>query len=172
MQQTYMISLMTADRPGVVEKIADAITRYKGNWLESRLVRLGGQFAGVISLQVATEDAADLVTALEAFNGSEMQLTVTPLQVSAQENTQLVHFNVVANDRPGIVQELSSVFSAAGANLEELATDLGSTPWSGEALFEADALVALPEGVTVEALIEQLEALADDLMVEVNPEEG
>lgn len=168
MQQSILISLMAEDRPGIVELLSDVVAKQKGNWLESRLARLGGQFAGIVRVQVAQECAADLTHALQELNERGITLIITDVAQATVENSlELVRFKVVANDRPGIVQEISAIIAEAGANLEELTTDLGSTPWSGEGLFQAEGLVALPASLDEDVLAAKLESLADDLMVEM-----
>ena len=169
MQQSIMISLMAEDRPGIVESISEVVASLQGNWLESRLARLGGQFAGIIHAQISTDQAEALTEALEQLNSQVLTLTVTTVKSQpSSEPNQRVRFKVVANDRPGIIQEISATIAANGANLEELATDLASAPWSGEPLFHAEGLVALPATLDADGLASRLESLADDLMVEID----
>lgn len=40
-----VLTLIGPDRPGLVEAVADTIAARGGNWVESRMARLGGQFA-------------------------------------------------------------------------------------------------------------------------------
>ena len=40
-----------ADRKGLVESLAAVVEELNGNWLESRLCRLQGQFAGIVSIE-------------------------------------------------------------------------------------------------------------------------
>ena len=54
-----------------------------------------------------------------------------------------------------------------GVNLESLLTEVAPAPMSGELLFTAEALLAVPETLALEQLQARLETLADDLMVEL-----
>ena len=54
------------------------------------------------------------------------------------------------------------------ALLESLLTEVAPAPMSGELLFTAEALLAVPETLALEQLQARLETLADDLMVELN----
>ena len=82
-----------------------------------------------------------------------------------------IRLELVGNDRPGIVRDITRQLSELGINLESLKTDVQPAPMSSEPLFHAEALLALPPGLALERLQDQLEALADDLMVELNLQE-
>ena len=79
--------------------------------------------------------------------------------------------SLVGNDRPGIVRDITRLLSELGINLESLKTDVPPAPMGSEPLFHAEALLALPAGLALDRLQDQLEALADDLMVELNLQE-
>ncbi|MEQ9208762.1 MAG: glycine cleavage system protein R, partial [Pseudomonadales bacterium] len=74
---------------------------------------------------------------------------------------------VVANDRPDILREVTSVLSKLGVNVEELSTSCEPAPMSNELLFRAHAQISIPEGLSDGQIAEALEELADDLMVEL-----
>ena len=58
--------------------------------------------------------------------------------------------------------------SAHGVSIEQLSTATVEAPMAGGLLFEADAVLTAPEGVTTEALQESLESLARELMVDLD----
>ncbi len=43
-----VLTLIGPDRPGLVEAVAEPIAAHGGNWLESRMAHLAGQFAGIV----------------------------------------------------------------------------------------------------------------------------
>ena len=52
---------------------------------------------------------------------------------------------IVGQDRPGIVREISHALASFGINVEELQTECASAAMSGETLFKARARLSLPE---------------------------
>ncbi|MBC9890368.1 MAG: hypothetical protein F7B06_11145 [Opitutae bacterium] len=54
MDNQIVMTLMGKDQPGLVKSVASVVAKHEGNWLESRMCHLGGQFAGV--LRVSVED--------------------------------------------------------------------------------------------------------------------
>ena len=53
-------------------------------------------------------------------------------------------------------------------NVESLVTEVKPAPMSSEPLFHAEAVLAVPLTLSLDVLQKRLEALADDLMVELD----
>jgi glycine cleavage system regulatory protein len=166
MQIPLVMTVIGQDRTGLVESVAHMVAEHGGNWLESRMCRLGGKFAGLLRVHVPAEQRASLENALSKLTG----LTIV---VHADESlppagkAHLASLEVVGQDRPGIVREISRALAARGVNVEELATECVSAPMSGEPLFQARAKLLLPGGVTVGDLQQSLEQAVTGLTVEV-----
>ena len=60
MQVTLVMTVIGADRPGLVQLVATQVAEHGGNWLESRMCRLGGQFAGILRVEVPTAQRDEL----------------------------------------------------------------------------------------------------------------
>ena len=60
-----VLTIIAADKPGLVERIAQNIAAHGGNWLESRMAHMAGQFAGILRVSVPAENRQALVNALE-----------------------------------------------------------------------------------------------------------
>lgn len=160
-----VISFITPDRPGIVDTISNAISKHKGNWQKSSLNHMSGVFAGVIEIASAAENTKALTTELLALENFKMQLEqVKPIDSITE--TQLI-LELTANDRAGIVNEISSVIHHAGGNLLKLVSTQESAPYSGHELFKAKVTIAT-NSADVENMIKQLENLADDLMVDIS----
>jgi glycine cleavage system regulatory protein len=166
MQTTLVMTVLGADRTGLVEAVAKVVAEHGGNWLESRMCRLGGEFAGIVRVAVPKAQQQ----ALEAALGKLAGLTIVvrgdePVQSAAPAG--LVSLEVVGQDRPGIVREITRALSAQGINVEELATECVSAPMSGEALFQARAKISVPANVALDKLRQTLESGLAGLTVEL-----
>jgi len=166
MQIPLVMTVIGTDRTGLVESVARIVAEHDGNWLESRMCRLGGKFAGILRVHVPS----DRRTALEAALSKLTDLTVVVHSDESSPPTgklQLASLEVVGQDRPGIVREITRALAARGVNVEELATECVSAPMSGEPLFQARAKLLLPGQVTVSDLQQSLENAVSGLTVEV-----
>lgn len=160
-----IISFMTADRPGIVKVLSDLISEHKANWEKSSLHQISGVFAGVIEIAVPAENATELADKLAILPGFKMQIEHVQQEVSAPE-TMLV-LELTANDRSGIVQEISSTIHHHGGNLLKLVSTQEIAPHAGHELFKAKVTISVDKN-TIDTMIDALENLADDLMVDIS----
>jgi len=170
---SFVLTISGRDRPGVVENVADAVSRCGANWQESRMARLAGRFSGIVQVSVPGGAVEALKAALEELRGDELDLVLEPTRPEfVDENYTSFVLELVGQDRTGIVREISAALATHGANVVELVTDCTSAPMSGEMLFSASARLRCPQDMGFEALREALERLADDLMVDISLEES
>jgi glycine cleavage system regulatory protein len=168
MQVPLVMTIISPDRTGLVEAVARAVAAHGGNWLESRMCRLGGEFAGILRVEVLPAQKAALLSALAQLQTGGLQIVVRDDAPGAAEpvgrQTQL---EIVGADRPGIVHEISNALARAGVNVEEFSSEVASAPMSGENLFRASARLLLPAQCDLAALKKELEKIAADLLVDV-----
>ena len=159
-----IMTVLGADRQGLVNQLAETVADHGGNWLESRMARLAGQFAGIARIQCPEDKVDDLVAALKEA-GVNIQVA---RETSADSPTRrMVRIEVMGNDRPGIVRELTTAISQAGGNVEELSTGLESAPMSGHPMFRAQGIVAISPEDSLDKLQEAIEQLGEDLTVDL-----
>lgn len=162
-----VLTVIAQDQPGLVERIAQCISEHGGNWLESSMSRMAGQFAGILRVDVPLEAHAKLVSALEELSSQGIRVLLAAGGSEPAPTWQSIRLELVGNDRPGIVRDITRLLSSQGVNLESLQTEVVPAPMSGELLFQAQALLAVPQSLPLEQLQSHLETLADDLMVEL-----
>ena len=164
MKTHIIVTLIGPDRTGLVDALSSAIAEHGANWLDSRMSRLCGHFAGILHVEVNTDKQDALDQALLAIDG--LDVTIEAMETCPVPDAhRILHLEVVAHDRPGIVKDVSQVIASLGVNVEELETELTSAPMSGEDLFKATARLAVPEDTAIDALNDALEALGDDFQV-------
>ena len=162
-----VITLVGADRTGLVESVARVVAEHEGNWLESRMCRLGGEFAGILRVEIPEEKKSALLGALQKISG--LNVVIQPTQSAAVATSgRQTKLEIVGSDRPGIVREITSALARANVNVEEFFSELVSAPMSGETLFKASARLQLPEHCDLAALKRDLEKIAADLLVDVS----
>lgn len=168
MLSTLVMTVIGPDRSGLVELVASRVASHGGNWLESRMCRLGGQFAGIVRVEVAAERAAALVEALGTLESEGLRIMLHT-EGAAAENTagNIIALELVGQDRPGILHQISRILAAHHVNVEELTSERVSAPMDGSMLFLARAKVKLPGTTSLSALREDIELIASDLMVDV-----
>ncbi|MGH1448507.1 MAG: glycine cleavage system protein R [Pseudomonadaceae bacterium] len=167
MSTPLVITVISADKPGLVESIAQVINRHGGNWLESRMARMAGQFAGILRVDIAAEKVEALRIDLDGLTSLGINVQVAVSGQADEPELEILHMSLVGNDRPGIVHEVSQVLARNGVNVEQLNTECEPAPMSADLLFKAQARLGIHPQTDLDALRKDLENLADDLMVEL-----
>lgn len=168
-----VLTVVGPDRPGLVSTLSATVAGRGGSWLDSEMAQLAGQFAGILLVSVPDADVAALAADLRALEGGELHLTVQPAaRDEGPAARRALQLDLVCQDRPGIVRDLTRALAEQGVNIEELATAVRSAAFSGEQVFEASAVLRVPEAMAVDALRAVLDRLGDDLMADISVEEA
>lgn len=176
---SLILTVIGDDRPGLVERLATAISEHNGNWLESSMSHLSGKFAGIVCVSLPEAQLAALQSALAGLTGlrisSELAATGAGINEGANAGTNIgtrrLKLSLVGHDRIGIVREVSQVLARHAVNVEDLSTYTDSAPMSAAILFHATAeLTASPE-LDSRALTNDLERISNDLMVDITLDE-
>jgi glycine cleavage system regulatory protein len=168
MKVSLVMTVIGADRPGLVGRLSAVIAEHSGNWLESRMAHLGGQFAGILHIEIPPAEEQALMTALRSLEPQGLSVSAQrDATIPAPVARNLATVEVIGHDRPGIVRQISEVLARHQVNVEELSTGCESAAMSGERLFRATAKVRLPDSCGLDLLRHQLEQIGADLMVDI-----
>ena len=168
MQKHYVLTLIGDDRPGLVESLATVVHQHQGSWLESRMANLAGKFSGILLVSVAASKSQEFEGKVKELSQLGLSIRATPTESTEPNDRKQYNLSLLANDRQGILSELSLTLGKLGVNVEDLVTDCSPAPMSGEQLFHARAEISCPDGLSETELKDALELLADDLMVEIS----
>lgn len=169
---SLVVTVIGDDRAGLVNALADVIAEHGGNWERSQMAELAGKFAGIVLVTVPDRLSSDLVEALWPLE--EQGILDVSVQVGEAQpfDGVRVDLTLVGADRPGIVREISHVLAGHGVSIDQLSTSTREAPMSGGMLFEASAVLELPAGTDLAAVQAALEALANELMVDIDLSKG
>ena len=165
-----VITAIGDDRAGLVDALSGVIADHGGNWDRSHMAELAGKFAGIVQATVGDSKATELIDALESLEAKGLlHITAAVAAADTASNAPTgdrIRLNLVGQDHPGIVHEVSGVLAANAVSIDELETETVPAPQGGS-LFKATAVLELPEGLSADTLHDALEAVAHDLMVDL-----
>jgi glycine cleavage system regulatory protein len=164
---TFTLTCIGDDRPGLVSALSAPISAHGASWERSQMARLAGKFAGVLLVEVADERADALVADLTALKDVGLLVTVERTDAPAEHPSLRLNLELLGADHPGIVAEISAALAGRRIGIEELHTDVREAPMAGGMLFEARAVLEAPPSCSMDELRSMLEAIADELMVEI-----
>ena len=169
---TLVLTAIGDDRPGLVSALSARLTEHGASWERSQMSRLAGKFAGIVEVAAPTSTVQALVADLESLEADGLRVTVehtsAPSTSREQQRDEPWTLTLVGADRPGIVAEISSLLSERGISIEDLGTTVSDAPMAGGMLFHAHATLVVPSGTDAGEVRGALEALADELMVDVD----
>jgi glycine cleavage system regulatory protein len=166
-----VLTVIGDDRAGLVEALAAAVGDHDGNWEESQMAELAGQFAGIVVVEVPAGQEAALRRALEGLDGL-MEVSAHPgvdaqVEAAASADWTPLRIDLLGNDHPGIVRDVSAVLARHGVSIETMATGQRDAPMAGGRLFEAHLVVGVPPGGDPADVRDDLERVASELFVDL-----
>lgn len=164
-----VLTLIGDDKPGLVNAASETVAAHGGTWLESRLARLAGKFAGIVLIEAPDEKAEALTGALRALEGAGLKVAVErgAAQAAPAPGARHLDIEIVGHERPGIVRDLTQTLKNLGANIEEFSSGVESAAFTGAEMFRAKIRVGLPETLAPAELRRTLERLAGEIMVDL-----
>ena len=163
---SLVLTVIGPDRPGLVDALARHVADQDASWLESRLAHLGGQFAGMLHVEVPDERVESFEASMQQLEQNGLRCLIARSERHARAE-RVVRLQVVGNDRVGIVRDVARVLAECSVNVEELTTDYESAPMAGIPLFRATATLSVPTGLTTSDIEARIEQIANDIMVDV-----
>lgn len=170
MRDTLVLTIIGPDRTGLVESVSDRIAAAGGNWEESRMARLAGQFAGILLVTVDAARTDHLLASLRGLESAGLRVTVQSTARAEPAPGHHIRLEINGQDRPGIIRDVSRVLAEQAVNVEELESEIKSAAMSAEQMFWARARLFAPAGTDLADLRARLERLSGELMVDLTAE--
>lgn len=173
MERKLIATLTGHDRVGFVERVTGFVAQCEGNVEASRMARLGGEFAMLLMVAVPEGRFEELEKGLQGFGEDGMVVTTRPTsQADPDSRSGWLPYSVRVQgaDHQGIIHQVSQLLAEHGINVEAMDTDIGVAPMSGTPLFTMEAVVLAPPDLSVRELTAKLEAVADEMNVDVEME--
>jgi len=168
MMTSLVVTLIGADRPGIVSMVSERARGHGANWAGSSLASLAGQFAGMVHFEVPAENAEALAGALKGLEAAGLSVVIVRSDSApAPVRGRAMRLELVGHDRPGIVRDLSASLAERGVSIHELRTEIASAAMSAENLFKMKALIVVPDALPDDELRRALESLANEMMVDL-----
>ena len=173
MRSHLVFTFIGDDHPGLIEDVSKTVADHDGNWLESEMCQLAGKFAGIIRVSVPGSQVSQLSQALQGLSDKGLKIVVDQGGDSPTVNeTSMLALSIIGLDRPGILHEVTFALAKHAINVSQMSTDLTNAPMTGEALFNVNARIELPESVNLYELQEQLDSIANELTVDISLEKA
>jgi len=172
MARVYMVlTAIGRDRRGTVEMITDVVVKHFANIEESRMARLGGEFAVIMLLSLSDENLKTLEQNLEKLTDRGLMVVTRKTDLSRIEQFRgyvPYEISVIGADHEGIVNRVARYLASEHVNVEEMDTHVTHAPNTGTPLFSMNARVQAPPGLTLNQLRQKLGEVGNELDVDID----
>lgn len=171
MNQWYMLSMVGEDRPGIVARLSAELCQNGCNLGASSMARLGDYFTIMVMVEFQGDEKAFTGMVEQVSGPLELRHHIDPVQGGHEHSVQPdVRISLYADDRPGVVGDITTALAEAGLNILHLDSNIGEG--------EKPTYYVHIEGTVskgIDALYTALEHLSNDLkmtaqLIPINPE--
>ncbi|GAB6193716.1 glycine cleavage system transcriptional repressor [Desulfocastanea catecholica] len=166
MKTNFISTVYGSDIPGIIKALAQTTRSQGGEWLTSKVIKLGGQFTAIMSVVVEEEREWSLKSTLEQTYPS-LTFVYAAARITNQEKTKRIHLVVDCIDRPGLTADLSNILANLDITVENMECKRFTMDGINETVFSAQLTLAVPKAAESEILAGEIEALSEDVRVNV-----
>ncbi len=168
MKSTLILSVIGPDRPGIVDDLSSVIIDNGGNWLESHLGNLAGQFAGILLVECSANKREELMTALKNLEQSDLKIQMTLGDAGQNVSPRAtIALEVTGPDHPGIVHDISHFLAERDINIFEMVSHCEEGAMSGGYVFHSNISASIPKLHNISDVEDALDDLAHSLNVDI-----
>ena len=166
MKEIYISTVSGPSTPGIIKALAQTTRDHGGEWLASKVMKLDGQFSALMKVSIDTESVKLLKNALtEKF--SQLQFIEAPAASPTHEEVKSIDLEVDCKDREGLTRDISNIIFNLDLVVQNLEFNRFPVSTFGESVFSAKLTVGVPEGTSALAVAEEIEAISEDMRVNV-----
>ena len=171
MRRSLVFTFISNDKPGIVDLLSKTVAEHDGNWLESRMTKLAGKFAGIVQISIDAEKIDNLKESLKQLSAKEISILVDDItEDTNQEAYEQIKLTIIGLDRPGIVREVAQALVEKRINVAQMHSLIESAPMTGEPLFKAEVKIQKPINLDIESLNDTLDIIGSNLDLDWNLE--
>jgi len=166
MISNFITTVQGPDSPGIIKALAQATRSQDGVWLTSKVIKLDGQLAAIMSVVIDEEQENTLKATLKT-EFSNLQFSYAPASFSSRELTKTINLVVDCIDRPGLTGDLSNILANLDIGVENMECKRFAMDGINDTVFSAKLTLAVPEAAESEIIAGEIEALSEDVRVNV-----
>jgi glycine cleavage system transcriptional repressor len=170
MNKEIVLTLTGHDRVGIVKEITNVMVKHGGNVENSRMARLGGEFAMLALIALDDKDLPEFEADLQKLRDEGFQITLLQTEddhAKKYAGWLTCQIEVLGADHEGIIYEIAQHLAGEGINIEDVETTTTPAPMSGAPLFKMQATVPVPPNLSFNKWSDSLEETGDKLNVTV-----
>lgn len=172
MEKEYLVAnIIGPDKRGIVAKLTHIISEHQANIEESRMARLGGEFAVIMLISLPSAKKDTLSAGLAELEKDDLTIILRPTDLSRLkifDGFVPYQISLIGADHVGIVYHVAEYLAEERIQVESLETHVTPAPVTGTPLFSMQAIIHAPPEITFRQLREKMIDLGDELLVDID----
>lgn len=169
MRCSVIVTAIGKDHPGIIKALSKVLANHDANWLNSKVISLAGKFSAILIVDLPSDEVNALTLEIEALANNSLALAVERRDITSERQTDCEFtLELVGQDRPGVIHDITQLLARHNINVGKLETEIQNASMSGEQMFFAKAQVWIPIGLDLTLVQDELEEMANELMVDIN----
>lgn len=166
MQSNFITTVYGPDIPGIIKELATCTRRHGGEWLTSKVIKMDGQFAAIMSVVVDQDQEKTLKQSLEK-KFTDLKFVFSLARTTFHETLKTINLVVDCIDRPGLTGDLTTILVNLGLVVENMDCKRYAMDGIAETVFTAKLTLAVNHTVDSEMIAGEIEALSEEVRVNV-----
>lgn len=166
MNSTFIMTATGPDSLGIIKALAHTTHKLDGKWAQSNAMKLDGQFAAIMKVTIAEDKKAELKEDL-VNQFPALQFSFAELSNDQEKETREVVFEVDCKDRTGLVKDLNNLLLNLDLDVTHMESHRYEVAEIGRTVFAATLKANVPESMSNEAIVQELESLEEGVRVHI-----
>lgn len=162
LKQGLVVSAIGADRPGLIRDFSHQIRLRGGNIEDTRMTKMGGEFALLLLVTGSESSLSELVSAESTIESAlDVVCSFKPTQSGQLLAGEVLRFSASGLDRAGIVERISQTLADHGVNVTSFLSRLENAPLSGTPLFVLETEARIPPETSRAKIVAELRGVCE-----------
>ncbi|HEY5715853.1 MAG TPA: ACT domain-containing protein [Psychromonas sp.] len=165
MNVQIMVIVHGSEHAHLVKVLSEKTHALGGKWLNSKISHIDDYFAGLIKIEIESNNADKLIDEFKALN---INVETAKLDQLAQQKSKHLILNIDAKDRFGLVNDISEVLGENDIKIESMECHRVGGADTGGVMFTSEFKILVADDFNKGELIDSLQTIATDLAVDLH----
>ena len=160
-----MVTVSGSNQADLIKILSDKTDVLGGKWLNSKISHIDAYVAGLIKIEIDSENVEQLITEFKAL---DIKVETANLGAVTHEKPTPLDLCIDGKDRPGLVRHITQVLSDNSIKVENMECSRLGVPAIGGTLFTSHFKIIVDEQFDKTILVSSLQDIASDLIIDLS----
>jgi len=165
MNVQIMVIVHGSEQAHLIKVLSEKTHELGGKWLNSKISHIDNYFAGLIKIEIASNNADKLIDEFKALN---INVETTILDLLSQDKSKQFILSIDAKDRFGLVNDISEVLGENDIQIESMECHRLGGADIGGIIFTSEFKILVADDFNKGELIKSLQTISNDLVVDLH----